>query len=339
MKVAVMTQPGCIQFSEVSAPEPEPNDVLIEVKATGICGSDLHFFSGRHPYARYPQVYGHEICGKVKAVGTSVTKFKPGDRVVVEPAVPCGECYPCRIGKYNCCSNIDMVGLVRQGGFAEQLTVSADHVYKIPDSMSYEIGALCEPFTIGAQIVSRANPRPGSTVTVLGAGPIGLTVVCLLKQLHSVKVFVSDVVPERLQKAKMFGADEVVNAKTQDVIQHIMEATDHEGSNVVIESAGLPATMEQTIHLVSPGGRIVIAGLTQGNICFPGILFTNKEVEIYGSRNNVDKFPEVIRFLDTHQDLAHTYITHKMPFEDIVQAFEFARDKPSEVNKLVLQFD
>lgn len=338
MKAAIMNEPFQIEIKEISRPEPGPKEVLVKMKVAGICGSDIHFYDGTHPYARYPQVYGHELSGVVEAVGSDVTKLKAGDRVVVEPAVPCGKCYPCRIGKYNCCVQIDMIGVVRQGGFAEFLTVPEDYAYLMPEGMSHEIGALCEPFTIGAQIVSRANPRQGSTVTILGMGPIGLTALILLKNLHDVTVFAVDVVPERLEQAKYFGADQLINPKETDTLAAVNSLTEGEGSNVVIECAGLKMTMEQSIQLVSPGGRIVIAGLTKNEVSFPGILFTNKEVEIYGSRNNAGRFPEVIQFLNTHHEIANDFITRKMPFEDIAEAFQLAKGKPNEVVKIVLEF-
>lgn len=339
MRAAVTTEPYHIQMEEREKPEYGPREVLVRMKASGICGSDIHFYDGSHPYANYPQIFGHELSGIVDKVGSEVTKIQPGDRVVIEPGIPCGECYPCRIGKYNCCKNINIIGAFRPGGFADYVMVPEDYAHLMPDEMSHEMGALCEPFTIGAQVISRADPQPGSTVTILGMGPIGLTVLIQLKQLYDVKVFVVDVVEARLKKARFFGADETINPKGQDVIKTVDELTAGEGSNIVIESAGLKLTMEQSIHLVSPGGRIVIVGLTNDSVSFPGILFTNKEVEIFGSRNNIGKFPQVIRFLNEHQTIAESYITKQMPFTEIGDAFHIAKTQPNEINKMILNYD
>jgi L-gulonate 5-dehydrogenase len=338
LKAAIMTEPYIINIQDIPEPIPARNEVLISVKAAGICGSDIHFYDGSHPYAKYPQVFGHELSGVVAALGSNITKFKIGDRVVVEPAIPCGTCYACRIGKYNCCANIDMIGGWRQGGFAEFVTVPESFVHIIPAGVEYETGALCEPFSIGAQVVSRANVQDGNTVTILGVGPIGLTVLILLKKLYNVKVFVVDVVPERLEKASQFGADMLINPRNSDTIKTIEELTVGEGSNIVIESAGLKLTMEQSIELVSPGGRIVIVGLTNDSVNFPGILFTKKEVEIYGSRNNAGKFPEVINFLSQHEEVAKQFITRTFQFSEIAEALHIAKTKPNEINKIILDY-
>lgn len=338
MQAAVMTKPFMIEFQNVLRPVPGPHEVLVCVKAAGICGSDVHFYDGSNPYARYPQIFGHELSGIIEEVGSEVTIRQVGDRVVVEPAVPCGNCYPCRIGKYNACGNIGMIGSVRAGGFADFVAVPENHVHVMPNGMNFEIGALCEPFTIGAQAIDRSDIRPGQTVTILGMGPIGLTILTQIKKKHNVKVFAVDLVPERLELARVFGADVVVNPNERDTIEAINEWTGGEGSNVVIESAGIPLTIEQTIHLVSPGGRIVIVGLTGKDVTFPGQLLTKKDVEIYGTRHSVNKFPEVIQFLHANPDVAEVFITKIMPFNEIETALQTAKNYPNEVMKIVLKY-
>lgn len=338
MQAAVMTKPFTIEFQEVPRPVPRPHEVLVRVKAAGICGSDVHFYDGSNPYARYPQIFGHELAGVIEEIGSKVTTRKPGERVVVEPAVPCGECYPCRIGKTNACGNIGMIGSVRAGGFADFLVVPENHVHGMPDDMSFEVGSLCEPFTIGAQAMDRADLQPGQTVTIIGMGPIGLTILTQIKKKYDVKVFAVDLVKERLELAQKFGADVLVNPKERDTIEAIQDLTNGEGSNVVIESAGIPLTIEQTIHLVSPGGRIVIVGLTGKDVTFPGQLLTKKDVEIHGTRHSVNKFPEVIQFLHSNPDVAKAFITQIMPFGQIEKALQTAKDFPNEVTKIVLEY-
>nr|WP_276316079.1 zinc-binding dehydrogenase [Paenibacillus lignilyticus] len=170
-------------------------------------------------------------------------------------------------------------------------------------------------------------------------GPIGLTILILLKQLYAVRVFAVDVVPERLLTAKQFGADVLINPLEADPVQRVKELTGGEYSNAVIEVAGLKRTMEQTIHLVSAGGHVVIVGLTSDDVSFPGILFTKKEVEIRGSRNSVDQFPFIIDFLSRNRELADAFITATMPFRDIAHAFHETKTKPNAFNKIILMFD
>jgi len=339
MKAAIMIAPYQIRIRDVPKPEPRPHEVLIRMKAAGVCGSDVHFYDGTHPYADYPRIYGHELSGVVEETGASCTRLKAGDRVIVEPAIPCGRCYPCRIGKYNCCVDMDMIGAFRQGGFAEYVTVPEAYAHKMPDGMRFEVGALCEPFSIGAQVVRRADVRDDAVVTVLGVGPIGLTALILMKRFYRVRVMAIDVVPERLERARRFGADVLINPQRQDAVRTVLELTQGEGSHIVVESAGLKQTMEQTIEMVSPGGRIVIVGLTNEQVSFPGILFTKKEVEIFGSRNNVGCFPQVIDFLHRFPEVADDFITDRIPFDRIAEAMDRSKTKPNEVNKIMLTFD
>jgi L-gulonate 5-dehydrogenase len=337
MKAAVMTEPFNLEIQEVPKPSPSANEVVVRVVNAGICGSDLHFYDGTNPYAKYPQICGHELSGVVDQVGSAVKVLKVGERVVIEPAVGCGTCYPCRIGKRNCCSNLELIGIVSQGGFAEYVLVEEEYIHVIPEQMSFEVGAIVEPFTIGAQIVSRANVSQGCTVTILGAGPIGLTVLILLKNRYDVQVTVVDVVPERLKLAHQFGADFLINPKQTDLLKKVRNQTKEEMSNIVIETAGLGLTMEQTIDLVSAGGRIVIAGVTSEQVTFPGALFTNKEVEIFGSRNSVGKFPEIIEFLFNHPTIAPHFISKKIPLGHIANGFHLAKNYPNRVNKIILE--
>ncbi|KKI93307.1 alcohol dehydrogenase [Bacillus sp. SA1-12] len=338
MKAAVMTKPFTIEFQEVAKPELGANDVLVRIKAAGICGSDVHFYDGSNPYANYPQIFGHELSGIIEEIGPEVKERRVGERVVIEPAVPCGECYPCRIGKTNVCVNLRMIGSVKKGGFADYLALPENHVHVMPDNMSYEVGALCEPFTIGAQAIDRAKIEGGQTVTILGMGPIGLNILAQIKRQFDVTVYAVDVVPERLARAKDYGADIVINSRESDVIQTIDEMTNGEGSNIVIESAGIPITIEQTVLLVSAGGRIVIVGLTGKDITLPGLLLTKKDIELHGTKHSVNKYHQVLNFLENNKDIAERFISTVMPFDQIEEAILTAKNHPNTVTKVVLTY-
>lgn len=338
MLAAVMTKPFSIEFQDIPLPELGPNEVLVKVKAAGICGSDVHFYDGSNPYAKYPQVFGHELSGVIEKVGLQVTKRKIGERVAIEPAVPCKNCYPCRIGKWNACVDINMIGSVRKGGFADFLAVPETHVHVIPDEMSFETAALCEPFTIGAQAIERANLSSGHTVAILGMGPIGLTILAQIKQQYDVKVFAIDPVVERLELARKFGADVLINPSKENAVETIDHLTNGEGANIVFEAAGIPHTIEQTIYIASTGGRIVIVGLTGEDVTFPGLLLTKKDIELHGTKHSVQKFPEVIQFLKDHPDIARSFITETMPFSNIENALKKAKNFPHEVTKIVLSY-
>jgi len=337
MRAAVLLEPHKLVFEDRPRPEPKSGEVLVAVRRAGVCGSDLHFYDGSSPMP-LPQVLGHELAGDVVAVGPGVTSRRAGDPVVVEPGVPCGKCFPCRRGKYNCCDHIDMIGVLRPGGFADYLTVPAAYAHPMPAGMTYDQGALVEPFSIGAQMIHRAEPREGDTVVLIGLGPIGLTALILLKAWHpGVRVVGLDLVPERIAQAKAFGCDVTVNPKEQDAVKAVLELTDGEGAAIVIECAGSPFTIGQTVHLVAAGGRIVVAGVTFKDVTFPGRSLTKKEVEIFGSRNNAGQFPRVMEFLARHPDITRRFVSATMPLAKIVEAIKWAHDKPNEVTKIILE--
>ena len=337
MRAAVLAEPCKIAIEDRACPEPRAGEVLVAVRRAGICGSDLHFFDGSSPML-LPQVLGHEFAGEIAALGADVMARRVGERVVVEPGIPCGKCFPCRRGKYNCCDNIDMIGVLRAGGFADFVTVPAAYAHPMPAGMTYEQGALVEPFSIGAQMIHRAEPRDGDTLALIGLGPIGLTALILLKAWHpGVRVIGLDLVPERIAQARSFGCDITINPKEQDSVKTVMELTNNEGAAIVIECAGSPFTIGQTVHLVAAGGRIVIAGVTFKDVTFPGRALTKKEVEIHGTRNNAGHFPRCMEFLAKNPDIARRFISATMPFEKIVEAILWAKDKPNEVTKIVLE--
>lgn len=262
MRAAVMTKPFSIVFQDVPCPEPAAHEVLVKVKAAGICGSDVHFYDGSNPFGRYPQIFGHELSGVIEKTGTAVKERAPGERVAIEPAISCGSCYPCRKGRTNACVNIDMIGSVRKGGFADFIAVPETHVHPIPDDMDFATGALCEPFAIGAQAIKRADVQDGETIVILGLGPIGLTILAQIKKRFQADVIAVDPVRKRLKLAESFGADAAIQPADVNAEEEILKLTNGEGAGIVIEAAGVPATIEQSILLAAAGGKIVIVGLT-----------------------------------------------------------------------------
>lgn len=338
VKAAVMTKPFSIEFRDIPRPEPASGEVLVKVKAAGICGSDVHFYDGSNPYAQYPQIFGHELAGIIEKTGAGVRERSAGERVVIEPAIPCGGCYPCRKGRTNACVNIDMIGSVRRGGFADFIIVPETHVHPVPEQMDFATAALCEPFSIGAQAVRRADIQTGETIVILGMGPIGLTILAQIKKRFDVRVITVDPVRERLELAETFGADAVIQPGEEDAEQMILKLTDGEGAGIVFEAAGIPATIEQSVHLAAAAGRIVIVGLTGENVTIPGLLLTKKDIEIYGTKHSVNQFPGVIQFLNENPEIARSFVTEIMPFMEIEEALKKAKNCPHQVTKIILSY-
>ncbi len=212
MKSILIEKPNQLAIVEREIPTPSAGEVRVKVKLAGICGSDSHIYRGHNPFAKYPRVIGHEFFGVIDAVGDGVESARVGERVAVDPVVSCGHCYPCSIGKPNVCTTLAVLGVHADGGFSEYAVVPAKNAWKIPEAVADQYAVMIEPFTIAANVTGHGQPTENDTVLVYGAGPIGLTIVQVLKGVYNVKnVIVADRIDERLEKAKESGADRAIN--------------------------------------------------------------------------------------------------------------------------------
>ena len=334
MKSLIFEEPKNLHPGEWADPVCGPRDVLLRPLATGICAGDLYLYEGKNPYAQYPLIGGHEVCGSVTEVGAEVTRFKPGDRVVIEPVVGCGTCYSCRIGKPNCCMNFCLLGLHRPGGFAECMLAPEKNVHAVPAGLDSVVASFAEPVTIGIQACRRAQIVPGEYVLVLGAGPIGLAILEIAR-LKGARVVVCDVQEQRLEFARQLGA-ETLPADDQ-LLATVLRQTDGAGAAVVIEATGNVQAFESTIDLVASGGRIVIVGLMKKGVeaSFPALDFTRKEVTILGSRNSVNAFPEALALLASGA-LHYSRVATCFPLWDGPKIFEEISLHPGRYHKGVL---
>lgn len=338
MKAAVAYAPRDIQLVDVPRPEPGRGEVRLDVRAVGICGSDIHLFRGEHPYRVFPMIYGHEFLATIADVGPDVTGLEAGTPVVVEPLLACGQCYPCRIGRYNCCTTLRVIGVHTNGGLAESVVVPAERIFPVPPDLPSEVATLCEPFSIGMQAIARGAIAAEDRVAILGAGPIGLTVLAIAKS-RGAQVAVIDLLDSRLAFASHLGADLTINGTSANPADVIAEWTGGEGASAVVEATGNPRAVESTVDLVASAGRIVLVGVTDKPVTFPGLDFTRKEMTILGSRNSASVFGEAVRFVGEQRDLVATMITHRFGFEDVMQAFETADTQPEAVCKAVITID
>jgi L-iditol 2-dehydrogenase len=220
----VMTAPGTIEFRQIPTPEPGPGEVLVKIMRIGVCGSDIHVYHGKHPFTKYPVTQGHEVSGKIAALGENVRGLRTGQRVTIEPQVVCGKCYPCRHGKYNLCEELKVMGFQTTGTASEYFAVDAARVTPLPDEMTYNEGAMIEPLAVAVHAVRRAGDVRGLQVGVLGAGPIGNLVAQCAKAMGAAKVMVTDVSDYRLELAKACGADAAVNTANVDFGRALVDA-------------------------------------------------------------------------------------------------------------------
>lgn len=335
MRIAVTTAPGTMSVRDAPVPQAQPGQALIAVEAVGLCGSDFHLLDGTHPYARFPQTQGHEFAGVVTDFGAGYHgPLEPGQRVAVEPLVPCGACFACRRGRYNCCSDLEVMGAHIPGALAEYVTVRTDALHPVGD-LDAACSALVEPVSIGLQAVNRAGIVSGDTVVVLGAGPIGLAVT-LGSVDRGARVLVADRVPTRLARARTFGAQCVVDTSETGLDAAVTQWTGGDGAAVVVDATGVPALIRSAFDLVAPSGTIVVVGISDQEVSIPVIEFSRKEVTVLGSRNNAGIFPAAVDLVRRHADTARTLITHTSPLARVPEAIRYAADHPAQVGKAII---
>jgi len=327
-----------VRYADVETPRVQsPTDVLVKVKAGGICGSDIHVAHGTNIFATYPRIVGHEIAGVVEEVGTQVGKLCVGDRVVLEPFKFCGTCYACTHGRRNVCQSLQVYGAHIDGGFSDYMVVDEQNLHKIPDVLTFEQATLIEPYTIGAQATWHADVQSGDMVLIHGAGPTGLILADTAKSMGAV-VIVSEVSENRLRTAKAFGADHLINPAKQDFKQVLNEITGGMGPNVIFEAAGIPALLTESVELASVAGRIVPLAFSNTPIPINFGLVTKKELRIFGTRHQTYKFVPVIEGFESRLDRVNAMITGVYPAEQFGQAFEAFTEKDSDNCKIVLTF-
>jgi L-gulonate 5-dehydrogenase len=221
MQAIVFDAPNGVRLTELDVPKPAHGEALVDIRAAGLCAGDLYIFTGRNPYVSYPRVGGHEFAGRVVALGPDTAGPAPGSRVVIDPFIGCGTCYACRIGKRNCCANLEIVGVHRDGGFAPFATVPVANLVPTPDGLSDFHAAFAEPVAIGLQGCRRASVGHGDTVLVLGAGPIGLALVEVARA-RGAKVFATDIDTNRLDMAEKLGASPLARPVSASSSSHAM---------------------------------------------------------------------------------------------------------------------
>lgn len=337
MKSVTIQQPEKLVIEERSAPQPLPGEVRIRVTCAGICGSDVHIYRGHNPFAQYPRVIGHEFFGLIDAVGEGVEKSRIGERVVGDPVVSCGHCYPCAVGRPNVCAELQVIGVHRDGGFSEYVTLPAKNAHVVPDSIPDNEATMVEPFTIAANICSQMKPGPLDTVLIYGAGPMGLTSIQVLRGVYGVKeIIVADRIDERLSMAKANGADRVINNANSDLKTEL----DALGirPTLIIDAACHPSILPEAISLASPAARIGIMGFSSEACVISQQAITSKELTIFSSRLNSNRFPLVISWMTERKIQPEKLITHQFPYTQVLDAMELFEKDQKQCCKVLLKF-
>ena len=309
---------------------------VVQVKAVGICGTDFHIFEKGREDVALPRVMGHELSGVVTEVGEGVENVKPGDKVVMDPVMACKTCRICLSGHSNVCENVKCFGVQMDGGFQDYILVDADRLYAFPDRFSFEEAALAEPFSVASNILCRTQVEKGDRVVVMGAGTIGLCLVQALKGAGAT-VLVSDIEEEKLAAALRFGADKAVNSKEENVVEAAL-AFYPGGADVIIDAVGVSALTQSSVDMAAPCARIAVIAFDGRPMEIPPVKITKKELTLVGSRMNLNRFPEVIRWMEEGKIQPEKMITAVYPVEEIQQAFEKMMEREGSSIKTIIRF-
>jgi 2-desacetyl-2-hydroxyethyl bacteriochlorophyllide A dehydrogenase len=337
MKTIVLEHPG--QFTLTDTPEPAgiaPGEALVRVRRVGICGTDLKAFEGKMPFLEYPRILGHELGVEIVEIGPNDRGLKAGDLVSVEPYLNCGECIACRRGKTNCCTTLKTLGVHTDGGMREYITLPIRKLHK-SDKLSVDQLALVETLVIGAHAVRRADPEPGEFLLVIGAGPIGLTVIEAAKA-SGAEIIVMDINNDRLNFAQqVLGVEHAVNVADRP-LEQVREITNGDMPTQVYDATGNLQSMNNSFDYVASGGKLVFVGLMKENISFNDPEFHRREITLYASRNGTaSDFKWVIDKVESGAINTDPWITHRAPFEQMIGQFNAWLDPASKVMKALVE--
>ena len=336
MKYIICEEPTKFVLKEKELPVQSNNQALIKIHRVGICGTDLHAYSGNQAFFTYPRILGHELAAEVLAIGENHQNLKVGDKVIVMPYVSCGKCLACRMEKTNCCSNIKVLGVHVDGGMQEFFAVRTDLL--IPaNNLSYEEMAIVEPLAIGAHAIRRANVVAGETIVVIGCGPIGIGLM-KLAQIKGAEVIALDIEEVRLEFVKNeIGVKHVVKV-SEIAVEEVSKITNGDLATAVFDCTGNKRALESGINYMSHGGRYVLVGLSKGELVYSHPAIHAKESTIMCSRNaTLEDFQFVMDRLK--QFPTDKFVTHQVDFTDMIANFDSWLDPKTKVIKAMVNFN
>jgi len=331
MKRVKLIAPKRFIIEEVDIPKPALNEVLIKVKACGICGTDLHAYYGEHPFISYPIVPGHEFSGIIE---------KTDEHVVVEPLLTCGRCYNCKIGRYNICNDLKVIGCQTDGAFAQYITVPINKVFSIPKDMSFEEATFVEPIAVGIHAIKKAGDIKGERIVIMGAGPIGLIILQLSKIFGVKEVIITDILNSRLKLAKELGANYAINVKEENLIKWVYNTFGRDGIDKVFECVGgdQSITINQAINLTRKGTKIILIGVFKRSLPVEINLIQDRELEILGSLVYTSgDFFEAINLLYTKKINVNKLISKILPLERVEEAIRMLVEEKERYIKIILK--
>lgn len=341
-KAAFLVEPQKLQIMPIEMPVPRANEVLVELEYCGVCGSDVGYYrNGRigRREVTFPYILGHECAGTVIETGAEVSEFSVGDKVVLEPGLGCGHCEYCMSGRYNLCPDMKFMATPPyHGAFRNYISYPARGCFKLPDSISTMEAAMIEPLAVGMQAAKRGEVSNEKTVLITGAGCIGLMTLLACKARNAQKIIISDVLPNRLEKALALGANDAINVRNEDIEARVMELTGGKGADVVMETAGRPETASQTISLLKPGGIIVQVGTIAEPVPYYLNELGRREGEIRSVFRYCNMFPLAIKLIENGSIDLKAVGPTLFDFAHVADAFDTAMNRGNEVVKCLVKF-
>jgi len=335
MKYIVCEEPNNFKLQEKEAPVAKEGEALLKVHRVGICGTDLHAYSGNQAFFQYPRILGHELAAEILEIGENEQGLKKGDHVIIMPYVSCGKCIACRNGKTNCCANIQVLGVHADGGMQEVISVRNDLL--IPaNGLDFNEMAIVEPLAIGAHAIRRAQVQKGETIVVIGCGPIGIGLM-KLAQIVGAEVIALDMNNDRLEYAvNEIGVEHAFNV-LQNPVEQISELTNGDMATAVFDATGNKKALENGVDYMSHGGRFVLVGLSKGELTYLHPKIHAKETSLLCSRNaTMEDFQFVIDHL--REFPTNSFITHQVPFSEMISNFDSWLKPETGVIKAMVNF-
>lgn len=343
-RAAFLVETERVEFRQVKVRRPRTGEALVKIEACGVCGSDVHYYQHMQIgefVVRKPLILGHECAGTVVAVGRGVKNVAEGDRVAVEAGMTCGKCRYCRSGRYNLCPDVVFLATPPvDGAFVRYLVHRADWLHRLPDGVSFEEGAMLEPFNVGLYGAKLAGVCPGDTVAILGSGPIGLTALLAARAAGATTIVATDIVPARLRMARKLGATHTINATKDDPVEAIQELTGGGGADVVFEAAGTPTTYQQTVEVVRRGGAVALIGMgAQPAFQMPMMRLVSREIRLTGQFRYSNLYPAAIALVEAGAVDLKAMINRRYPFARLPEAMAAcAKGDPTALKTMIVDF-
>lgn len=336
MKTVFIDEPFKIEVRDTEKPVAGEGEALLEVLYCGICGADVASFTGNQPFTTYPRIPGHEFSARIVEIPENSRGLKAGDVITCNPYFNCGECYSCKRGFVNCCTDNQTMGVQRDGSFREYITMPIERIYEGKGLSAKEL-ALVEPFTIGWHALHRVQIKPTDKVLVVGAGPIGLFAT-ISAVAQGAEVYVADVLDGRLEKAVRFGAKGTINSSKVDIVGESMKITGGNGFDVCVEACGSSVTFLNCIDCAAFAANIILIGNGKKETTFLHSILLKKELNVFGSRNSLKKdFEEVIELISSGKVNVMDMVSAVYSVDDVADAFDALTHNDGSLSKVLIE--